>query len=117
MQGGDTLLPALHATDTPNEGADTPEEVSFDLAEVYRDGDSGGDGNGSAKGAPPRHASAATVSHRTSSSSKSGRNALGEEDEDWETADDRIGVSLRGGVSLTSLDISSPRITAGFVIR
>lgn len=39
----------------------------------------------------------------------------GERDEDWETADERIQVSLRGGVSLTTLDISSPFVSADFV--
>lgn len=41
----------------------------------------------------------------------------GGEMDDWETADDRIEASLHGGVSLTSLDVSSPRISSGFVER
>lgn len=129
VQGGDALLPVLHTTDTPNEGASTPEQAAFDLAEVFRDSNRGGDANGSAAGAPPRRASAPIVPRCTNrsssssdgssrSSSSSNRNATGgTEDEDWETANDRIETSLRGGVSLTSLDLSSPRITAGFVRR
>lgn len=35
--------------------------------------------------------------------------------EGWETADERIQASLRGGVSLTILDVSSPLISADFV--
>lgn len=35
--------------------------------------------------------------------------------EEWEMADDRLEACLQGGVSLTSLDVSSPRITANFV--
>lgn len=37
------------------------------------------------------------------------------EEEEWEMADDRMEACLQGGVSLTSLDVSSPRITASFV--
>lgn len=38
-------------------------------------------------------------------------------EEDWETAGDRIQASLRGGLSLTSLDVSSPLISADYVKR
>lgn len=39
------------------------------------------------------------------------------QDDDWETADDRLEACLKGGVSLLSLDLSSPLITADFVKR
>lgn len=39
------------------------------------------------------------------------------DEEDWERAYERIQASLRGCVSLTSLDLSSPLMTADFVVR
>lgn len=37
-------------------------------------------------------------------------------EEDWETANERIQMALKGGISLTSLDLTSPLISANFVM-
>ncbi|CAM9091776.1 unnamed protein product [Scytosiphon promiscuus] len=118
-QGAAALMPALSAPDERG-------RVSHDLAEVYREGGAGG---GAAESV------ADTTAERCESSSENGKNelaipqaasrtgvgrkgeAVGDQEEDWETAYDRIEASLRGCVSLTSLDLSSPRVTADFVKR
>lgn len=106
-QGAGAILPDLHTEDAPPERTCNP-EISADLAEVYRDGDDG-DGDGSAAGAPRTASLLAAVS---GTSEKAGGG-----DEEWESANDRMEASLRGGVSLTSLDLSSPRITIEFIKR
>ncbi len=102
LQGAGAILPGLHESGTPaREGAAPPEDAAG-LSEVYRDSD-GGAGDSS------RVVPAARVSER-------GAGGV-EEREEWENADDRMEASLRGCVSLTSLDVSSPRVTAGFIKR
>lgn len=98
VQGARAIMPGLKNVDTSQERAHGSERHAADLAEAYRDID---DGDGSA-GEP-----------RTVSSTSVG----GGEEEEWESANDRMEASLRGGVSLTSLDVSSPRITIGFIRR
>lgn len=102
VQGAGTILPGLHTTDTSPERTCAP-EGDVDLAEAYRDRE---DGHGSA--GEPRPASLQTAP---------GASEGGEGEEEWESANDRIEASLRGAVSLTSLDVSSPRITIEFIKR
>lgn len=92
-QGANALLPVLHGGIPAN---DT--HLSHDsVAEPCREDVKGGGGDGEI--------------------------AIGkscvvpEEAEDWETADDRMEACLQGGVSLTSLDISSPLLSSKFVER
>lgn len=92
VQGAGAILPGLNTTDR------SQERTHADLAEAYRDTD---DGDGSA-GKPQ------TVCNTSEG---------GGEEEDWEFANDRMEACLRGGVSLTSLDVSSPRITIEFIKR
>lgn len=96
-QGAHALLPALHASSEKAEGSHLADDT-YDKAEdsshcekiqtsVVRE-DGGVSSIGGVDGA-----------------------------EEWETADERIQASLSGGVSLTSLDVSSPIVTSRFVKR
>lgn len=100
VQGASAVLPGLHTAATSQERAYTPGGAAG-LAEVYRDRDDGGGG----AGAPRLTMVSSTASE------------VGGGEEEWESANDRIEASLRGGVSLTSLDVSSPRITVEFIKR
>jgi len=111
LQGAGAVLPGLHESGTPTREGAPPLEDAAGLSEVYRDGDAGDGGDGSGGGV-------AGSSRIVPTSRVSGRGAGGgEEREEWETADDRIEASLRGCISLTSLDVSSPRVPAGFIKR
>lgn len=117
MQGASALLPVLHASDTPKIRPQASRD-SVDLAEAYRD-------TGAERGAGVKEGK---VSEREAECSApetdeavreaaldAGQAVRGEDD--WETAGDRVEGCLRGGFSLTSLDVSSPLVTPGFVER
>ncbi|CAM9357217.1 unnamed protein product [Hapterophycus canaliculatus] len=113
-EGAAALMPGLSATDKRG-------RVSHDLSEVYREGEAGSSvaespariesssGNDRGDLATPQAASEAGAGGQ--------REAVKGQEEDWETACDRIEASLRGCVSLTSLEMSSPRVTADFIKR
>lgn len=105
VQGAGTILPGLLDTAAASQERTCTPKSAADLGEVYRDGD---DGHRRSAGAL-RKASLHTTVSRT--------NEAGGVEEEWESANDRIEASLRGGVSLTSLDVSSPRITVEFIKR
>ncbi|CAM9600913.1 unnamed protein product [Ectocarpus fasciculatus] len=115
-EGAGALLPALHAGDRPNGGSHAAE-----LAEVYRD-DTAVDplaGNEVDREMDTKSGDDGLVASTQPAAYRAAVDEAVVEgvEEDWETACDRIEASLRGGVSLTSLDLSSPRVTAGFVKR
>lgn len=120
VQGAGALLPALNAGDRPNGGSHAAE-----LAEVYRNGTVadclGGNAVHTAMDTKSRVASGddglVASTQPAAYHAAAGEAVVEGTEEDWETACDRIEASLRGGVSLTSLDLSSPRVTAGFVKR
>eukprot|EP00903_Cladosiphon_okamuranus_P009067 g8668.t1 len=101
-EGAGAILPGLHTTGT-SPGRARGTEGAIGLADVNRDRE---DGDGS--GGEPRPASPQTAH---------GASEGGGGEEEWESANDRIESTLRGGVSLTSLDVSSPRITIEFIKR
>ncbi|CAM9753618.1 unnamed protein product [Ectocarpus sp. 4 AP-2014] len=119
-KGAGALLPALNADDTPNGGSHAAE-----LVEVYRDGTAGDclAGNAVDTAMDTKSTVASGDDGLVASTQSAAYHAAAGEavvegaEEEWETACDRIEASLRGGVSLTSLDLSSPRVTAGFVKR
>lgn len=113
-------MPALRAGDRPNGGSHATE-----LAEVYRNGTAAdciaGNRADSAMDTKSRIASGddgpVASTQPAAYHAAAGEAVVEGVEEDWETACDRIEASLRGGVSLTSLDLSSPRVTAEFVKR
>lgn len=103
MQGAGVLLPALRMADAPTGEHRSPEDA-VDLAEVYRNG------NAEVEGENPVDGASGLASPQPA-------NESGGETEDWEGADDRVEACLHGGISLTSLDVSSPLITSAFIER
>lgn len=117
-QGASALLPVLHAADTPKEGLQASQDI-VDLAEVYRDGCAAG-GPGVKESKVGERAPGCSTLETGEAVREAARDVIGQAvrgEEDWETAGDRMEGCLRGGFSLTSLDVSSPLVTPGCVER
>lgn len=118
MQGASALLPVLRTADTPKTGPQASRDL-VDLAEVYRDG--GGERTPGVKEGKTSEREAGCSALETGKAvCEASRDAVGQDvggEDDWETAGDRMEGCLWGGFSLTSLDISSPLVTAAFVER
>lgn len=118
LQGAGALLPALHTADPRSERSDVPGGV-VDLAEVYRDSDEKPNlrnkGQNVDEGAP----GLASIQAEVKSAHEDALLIVDtvEGKDDWETADARMEACLHGGISLTSLDVSSPLISPGFIKR
>ena len=114
VQGASALFPVLHTSDTPRKGLQVSQDV--DLADVYREGDlEGGLGvNNREKERAAGH-SAPETGAVVLGANRDAVCAAGGGEDNWESAGDRMDGCIRGGFSLTSLDISSPLVTSDFV--
>lgn len=111
-QGASALLPRLRAAYAPE---NCKEDV--DPARVYQE-------SGKGPGRPDDGTTVAVAGDSELASTRNTADGVVTEAvvddaagaaEEWEMADDRMEACLQGGVSLTSLDVSSPWITASFV--
>lgn len=108
----------LHAADMPKKGLQASQDV-VDLAEVYRDGDAERE-PGIEEGKTREREAGWSAAETAEVVREAVRDAIGQAvrgEENWKTAGDRMEGCLRGGFSLTSLDVSSPFVTPGFVER